>query len=148
MSRANIGRPMEILLVEDSLTHAALTIEALKQGLIRHRLTLVVDGVEALEFLRQEGKFSRAPHPDLVLLDLELPRKDGREVLMAMKADSSLDQIPVVILTSSDDPEDVQRSQLLGVDSYIIKPVDRHKFLNVVRELKNHWHADLVLPPM
>lgn len=148
MSHSNIGRPMEILLVEDSLTHAALTIEALKQGLIRHRLTLVVDGVEALAFLRREGSFGRAPQPDLVLLDLELPRKDGREVLVEMKGDSALNHIPVVILTSSDDPEDVERTQLLGVDSYITKPVDRDKFLQVVRELKNHWHADLVLPPM
>ncbi|MGE0608672.1 MAG: response regulator [Pirellulales bacterium] len=148
MSRNNIGRPMEILLVEDSLTHAAMTIEALKQGMVRHRLTLVVDGVEAMEFLRREGKFGRAPHPDLVLLDLELPRKDGREVLTDMKADTTLEHIPVVILTSSDDPDDVAQAQMLGVDSYITKPVDREKFLNVVRQLKSHWHADLVLPPM
>lgn len=144
--RDTIGRPMEILLVEDSLTDACLTIGSLKKGQIQHRLTLIRDGAEAMEFLNQQGKFARAPRPDLVLLDLHLPKKDGLEVLAEIKADHSLQTLPIVVLTASDDQEDKLRSELLGVDAYITKPVELDKFLSVVKQLKNYWHADLILP--
>lgn len=143
-----IGRPMEILLVEDGLVDARVTIGALKRGQIQHRMTLIRDGAEAMEFLRQEGKFLRAPRPDLILLDLGLPKMDGRQVLQEIKADDSLSTIPVVIMTSSDDEEDRAQSELLGVDSFITKPVDLEKFLSVVRQLKRYLHADLILPAL
>ncbi|HET6883717.1 MAG TPA: response regulator [Pirellulales bacterium] len=141
-----IGRPMEILLVEDGLVDASVTIGALRKGQIQHRMTLIRDGEEAMEFLRQDGKFARAPRPDLILLDLGLPKKDGREVLQEIKGDETLSGIPVVIMTSSDDDEDRVQSQLLGVDSFITKPVDFEKFLTVIRQLKRYLHADLILP--
>ena len=146
MSTQTIGRPMEILLVEDGLVDACVTISALKKGMIQHRLTLIRDGVEALEFLRHQGKFARAPRPDLILLDLCLPKLDGREVLSEVKVDAELKSIPVVIMTSSDDEEDRLQSELLGVDSFITKPIDMEKFLTVVRQLKRFLHADLILP--
>lgn len=141
-----IGRPMEILLVEDNLLDARITIENLKKGTIKHRLTLVRDGAEAMEFLSREGRFARAPRPDLILLDLELPKKDGREVLAEVKADYSLMDIPLVILSSSDAPEDIERGQLLHVDAYMTKPVNSEKFLAVVKKLKRHWLGQIVLP--
>lgn len=146
MSSQTIGRPMEILLVEDGLVDARVTIAALSKGQIQHRLTLIRDGLEAMEFLRQQDKFARAPRPDLILLDLCLPKKDGREVLAEVKADDSLRSIPVVIMTNSDDEEDRLQSELLGVDCFITKPVDTDKFLSVVRQLKRYLHADLILP--
>lgn len=146
MSTQTIGRPMEILLVEDGLVDARVTISALKKGQIQHRLTLVRDGQEALEFLRQEGKFARAPRPDLILLDLCLPKLDGRQLLGELKRDVDLKSIPVVIMTSSDDEEDRLQSESLGVDSFITKPIDMDKFLLVVRRLKRFLHADLILP--
>ena len=143
-----IGRPMEILLVEDGLLDARMTIAALKRGGIQHRLTLVMDGEEAMEFLRRQGPFGRAPRPDLILLDLLLPKKDGLAVLAEVRGDEELKDIPVVVLTSSHDEEDRLQSESLGVEGYITKPVDLEKFLSVVRELKAHWHADLILPAM
>ena len=146
MSSHAVGRPMEILLVEDSLTHARLTIGMLKKGRFRHRVTLVRDGAEAMEFVLREGRFSRAPRPDLILLDLELPKLDGREVLDKLKADFELKTIPVVILTSSDAHEDQVRSEMLQVESYMTKPVDVERFIAVVQQLKRFWHSDLILP--
>jgi len=146
MSSQTIGRPMEILLVEDGLVDARVTIAALRKGMIQHRLTLNRDGLEAMEFLRQEGKFARAPRPDLILLDLCLPKKDGREVLAEIKADDSLRSIPVVVMTNSDDEEDRLQSELLGVDCFITEPVDTEKFLSVVRQLKRYLHAEVILP--
>ena len=146
MHETTIGRPMEILLVEDGLVDARVTIAALKRGEIVHRLTLVRDGEEALEFLRRQGHFARAPRPDLVLLDLLLPKKDGLEVLAEIRGDEELKTIPVVVLTSSLDASDRSGCQALGVEGYITKPVDLEKFLAVVRDLKAHWHADLILP--
>jgi CheY-like chemotaxis protein len=137
---------MEILLVEDGLVDARVTIAALKKGMIQHRLTLIRDGVEAMEFLRQQGKFSRAPRPDLILLDLGLPKKDGREVMAEIKADDVLRSIPVVVMTNSDDEEDRLQSESLGVDSFITKPVDTEKFLSVVRQLRRYLHAEVILP--
>jgi chemotaxis family two-component system response regulator Rcp1 len=146
MNAEIIGRPMEILLVEDNLADARLAIESLRDGHVKHRLTLVRDGDEAMEFLNREGRFSRAPRPDLILLDLELPGKDGREVLSEVKSDYDLKDLVVVILTASKDDEDRLRSQLLHVDSYMTKPVDMDQFLRVVRELKKYWLEDVILP--
>ena len=146
MSNTAIGRPMEVLLVEDSLTDARLTMGALQRGMSQHRLTLVRDGAEAIEFLRQEGVFTRAPRPDLILLDLFLPKKDGLEVLSEIKADYDLKDIPVVILTSSEAVEDRSRCELLHVDSYITKPVNVEKFLAVVKNLRHHLQSDVIVP--
>src|SRR5262245_51401220 len=129
-----VGRPMEILLVEDSLSDAQLAIEALKDGGVKHRLTLVRDGQEALNFLRRVAQFARAPRPDLVLLDLSLPRIDGREVLASLRETEDLAQLPVVVLTASSHHEDYLKTQMLDVDAYLIKPVDMEKFITVVRE--------------
>ncbi len=141
-----VGRPMEILLVEDGLLDARVAIASLKEGLTQHRLTLIRDGEEALEFLRQEGRFARAPRPDLILLDLMLPKKSGTEVLDEVRADYSLKDIPVVVMTASDDEADRVKCQLLHVDAFISKPVNVAKFLDVVRQLKRFWLNDVILP--
>lgn len=146
MSSDPIGRPIEILLVEDSLDDAHLTFETFKNGDVPHRLTWLRDGQDAMEFLIRRGRFTRAPRPDLILLDLGLPGKDGREVLTEIKADEDLREIPVVIMTASKAHEDIVRSELLQVESYVTKPVDMDKFLNLIRELKQYLHADLMLP--
>lgn len=143
-----VGRPMEILLVEDSLMDARVTMEALKTSQMKHRLTLIRDGEEALEFLNQQGKFARAPRPDVILLDLHLPKRDGLEVLSEVRGDFDLKSIPVVVLTSSDAEEDRERCRVLDVDSYITKPVNLSKFLDVVRQLKRFWLKDVILPAL
>jgi CheY-like chemotaxis protein len=137
---------MEILLVEDGLMDARVTINALRDGLTQHRLTLIRDGAEALEFLRQDGRFARAPRPDLVLLDLMLPKKSGTEVLDEVRGDYSLKDIPVVVLTASEDEADKVKCQMLHVDAFITKPVNIEKFLTVVRQLKRFWLNDVILP--
>ena len=141
-----VGRPMEILLVEDSLTSARMTMGALKNGRVQHRLTWLTNGEDAIEFLRQAGKFSRAPRPDLILLDLGLPKKDGREVLRDVKADAGLTEIPVVVLTASTDQEDRLASERLQVESYMTKPVNLDKFLDLVSKLSRFWRTDMILP--
>ena len=141
-----VGRPMEILLIEDNQGDARLTMEALKEGDVKHRLMLAVNGDEAMQFLRREKWFARAPHPDLILLDLNLPGKDGREVLSEVKADLELKSIPVVILTSSQHDEDMLRSQELNVESYMTKPVNMEKFVTLVKQLRAYWQADVILP--
>ena len=146
MNRELVGRPMEILLVEDNFTDAALTIRALERGNVRHRLTLVRDGEEAIEFLKRLGRFARAPRPDLILLDLNLPKIDGRELLAAIKAEDALNNIPVVIMTGSQDYEDELRSQQLNVEGFVTKPVDMPKFLSLVKDLKDYWMSDVILP--
>jgi CheY-like chemotaxis protein len=146
MSNQIVGRPMEILLVEDGLMDARVTIEALRSGGIQHRLTLIRDGEEALSFLHQIGRFARAPRPDLILLDLMLPKKSGVEVLTQLRGDTNLRSIPVVVLTASDAEEDKTRCEELQVDSYIPKPVNLEKFLEVVRQLKRFWLDDVILP--
>lgn len=146
MSHNTVGRPMEIMLVEDSLMSARLAMGALKRGNIQHRLTWLTDGEEALEFLLRMGKYAQAPRPDLILLDLGLPKKDGREVLAELKADHELHDIPVVVLTASTSQEDAIRSEFLQVESYMTKPVDIRKFLKVVKELERFWHADMIVP--
>ena len=146
MSRNTVGRPMEILLVEDSLMSARVTIGALRNGGVQHRLTWLSNGEEALEFLQHRGKYTQAPRPDLILLDLGLPGKDGREVLTEIRADDDLKSIPVVVLTASTDQEDILNTERLQVESYLTKPVDLDKFRNVVRDLSRFWHADMILP--
>ena len=137
---------MEILLVEDNLIDAKLAISALKKGDIQHRLTLIRDGEEALEFLEQRGKFVRAPRPDLILLDLFLPRVDGRGLLRQLKQRQGLQSIPIVVLTASEFDDDRADCEHLQVDSYMTKPVNLDKFLDVVKELKRYWLADVILP--
>ena len=146
LNRELVGRPMEIMLVEDNFTDAALTIRALERGKVRHRLTLVRDGAEALEFLKRQGRFARAPRPDLMLLDLNLPKIDGRELLTTIKSDDDLQSIPVVIMTGSEDYEDELRGQRLNVEGFVTKPVDMPKFLSLVKELKDYWMSDVILP--
>lgn len=146
MSSNAVGRPMEILLVEDSITQARLTIQALRESNSKHRLTLVRDGREAIEFLFRQGTFSRAPRPDLILLNLRLPKVDGLDVLGAIKGDAELKEIPVVIMTASDDEEDRVRCESLEVEAYVTKPVNFDKFLAIVQELKKYWHEDVIVP--
>ena len=146
MNQETVGRSMEILLVEDSLVDARLAIEALKRGEIKHRLTLVRDGGEALEFLQRAGRFLQVPRPDLVLLDLYLPKRDGREVLASIRSEPDLKRVPVVVLTASEAHEDLVRSELLQVDAYMVKPVDLKKFVELVKQFKHFWHADVILP--
>jgi CheY-like chemotaxis protein len=133
------GRPVEVLLVEDSEGDVRLTREALKEAKVHNNLSVVKDGVEAMAFLRREGKYSAAPRPDLVLLDLNMPRKDGRAVLAEVKADPELRRIPVVILTTSKAEEDILRSYDLHANSYVTKPVDFEQFMNVVRSIEDFW---------
>ena len=140
-------KPIEILLVEDSPSDAALTIEALKQGKIANRLSHAEDGVEAMDFLRQHNKHTNAPRPDLIMLDLNLPRKDGREVLADIKAHKDLKRIPVVILTTSKSEEDILKSYNLHANCYITKPIDLNQFIKVVRCIEDFWLSIVVLPP-
>src|SRR5438874_12852403 len=129
--RTRAAPPVEILLVEDNPADVRLTREALKEGKVYNNLHWAKDGVEALEFLRREGKHAKAPRPDIILLDLNLPKKDGREVLSEIKSDDQLKHIPVVILTTSKAEEDVLRSYELHANCYVTKPVDLDKFIVV-----------------
>ena len=138
---------MEILLIEDSLTSARLTMGALKKGAFEHRLTWLSDGNDAVEFLFRRGKYAQAPRPDLILLDLGLPGKDGREVLTEIRACDELNGIPVVVMTASTDQVDMARAQQLQVESYLVKPVDLAKFLHLVKTLKRFWlNEEVILP--
>jgi len=140
------GEPIEILLVEDDEDHADLTTEALAGGKIRNRVSRVEDGVEALAFLRREGKYRDAPRPDLILLDLNMPRKDGQEVLEEIKADPALKRIPVVMLTTSKEDEHVLRAYEGHVNCYIVKPVDLEKFTAAIRSIEHFWFSIVKLP--
>jgi two-component system, chemotaxis family, response regulator Rcp1 len=139
--------PMEILLVEDNPGDVRLTKEALKEGKVYSNLHAVKDGVEAMEFLRREGRFRGVPRPDIILLDLNLPRKDGREVLQEIKSDESLKRIPVVVLTTSKAEEDVLRTYNLHANCYVTKPVDLEKFMVVVKTIDSFWLTVVTLPP-
>jgi CheY-like chemotaxis protein len=139
-------RPVEILLVEDSPSDADLTVEALSDGKVVNNLHWVEDGVEALAFLRRQGKYSHAPRPDLILLDLNLPKKDGREVLAQIKADSSLKLIPVVILTTSAAERDILKIYELNGNCYVTKPIDLEQFIAVVKLIEMFWLAVVKLP--
>jgi CheY-like chemotaxis protein len=146
--RQAIGRPMEILLVEDGLLDARLTMEALRKGGLQHRLTLIRDGEEALDFLLHHERFAQAPRPDLILLDLLLPKKSGLEVLAVLKAQDHLKDIPVVIMTASEDEQTRLECEAQHVEHYLRKPVNYDDFLAIMRKLKHHWHHDLLLPPL
>jgi CheY-like chemotaxis protein len=139
-------RPVEILLIEDSPSDTELTVEALREARVRNHLSIVEDGVQAMSFLRRQDKFSRAPRPDLIMLDLNLPRKDGREVLAEIKADEDLKTIPVVVLTTSRAEQDVLRAYNLHANCYITKPVDFEQFLEVVRSIESFWLLIVRLP--
>ena len=146
MSIDDSGRPIEILLVEDNPGDVRLTIEALKEGKVRNSLNVARDGVEAVAYLRREGPHAQAVRPDLILLDLNLPRKDGREVLAELKADERLRRIPVVILTTSRDERDVLRAYDLHANCYITKPVDLDQFIAVVQSIETFWLTIVTLP--
>ena len=140
------SKPIEILLVEDNSGDARLAREALRDAKVRNNLTWISDGSEALAFLRREGKYQRAARPDLILLDLNLPRKDGREVLTEIKADEKFKRIPVVILTTSQAEEDVARAYQLNANCYITKPVDLDQFMKVVKTNEDFWLTIVKLP--
>jgi two-component system, chemotaxis family, response regulator Rcp1 len=146
MDRLGTIRPIEILLVEDSEADAGLTIEALKEAKVKNRLWIVEDGIEAMEFLSQQGRHAEAPRPDLILLDLNLPRKDGRQVLAEIKIDPALRNIPVVVLTTSKAEEDVLKVYDLHANCYIPKPVDFARFMEVVHAIEGFWLTVVKLP--
>jgi chemotaxis family two-component system response regulator Rcp1 len=138
--------PINILLVEDNPGDVRLTIEALREGKVHNHLSVARDGVEALAYLRREGAFTEAPRPDVILLDLNLPKKDGREVLAEIKADEQLRRIPVVVLTTSKAEEDILRSYALHANCYVTKPVDLEQFITVVRSIEDFWFSIVRLP--
>lgn len=138
--------PIEILLVEDNAGDARLAQEALREAQVNNRLTWLADGAEALAFLRRERRYAEAPRPDLILLDLNIPRKDGREVLAAIKADAGLRRIPVLVLTTSQAQEDIRHAYRLNANSYISKPVDLDQFIAAVRAIEEFWLHTVSLP--
>jgi chemotaxis family two-component system response regulator Rcp1 len=140
------AKPMEVLLVEDSAGDVRLTREALKDAKVHVHLQVASDGIEAMAFLKQEGQHVHAPRPDLILLDLNLPKKDGRQVLEEIKQSPSLKSIPVVILTTSASEADILRSYMLHANCYITKPVDLNGFLDVVKSIDNFWLSVVKLP--
>ncbi len=139
--------PIEILMVEDNPGDVRLAREALKGGKVWNNLHVVEDGVAALDFLYRREPYSQAPRPDMILLDLNLPRKDGREVLAAIKADRKLQSIPVIVLTSSQAEEDILRAYHLSANCYITKPVDFGQFIKIVRTIEEFWLMIVALPP-
>lgn len=141
------GKVVDILLVEDSPGDVRLAQEALKESKMRNKLYVAEDGVEAMAFLRQEGKYKNAPRPDLILLDLNLPRKSGREVLVEVKSDDDLKRIPVVVLTVSRDEEDILKAYNHHVNCYITKPIDFSQFIKVTRSIEEFWLTIVRLPP-
>jgi len=146
MNQDTNGRPVEILLVEDNPGDVRLTREALKEAKVRNSLSVVGDGVEAMAFLRREGSYATAPRPDIVLLDLNLPKKDGREVLAEVKADPDLRRIPVVILTTSKAEEDILKTYDLHANCFVTKPVDFDQFIKVIRSIEGFWLTIVQLP--
>ncbi len=146
INRSTTGRPIEILLVEDNPGDVRLTVEGLKESKVRNNLHVARDGVEAMEFLHREGQHTSAVRPDLILLDLNLPRMDGREVLAEIKSDPKLKTIPVVVLTTSRAEHDVLRSYELQANCYITKPVDLEQFITVVKSIEDFWFTIVTLP--
>ncbi|PKM86883.1 MAG: response regulator [Firmicutes bacterium HGW-Firmicutes-12] len=142
----NDSRPIEILLVEDNLGDVRLTKEALKEAKILNNLSVVEDGVEAIAYLHQEGKYNTVCRPDLILLDLNLPRKDGREVLEIIKTDSELKCIPVVVLTTSEAEQDILKAYDLHANCYITKPVNLQQFMSVIKSIEDFWLSIVRLP--
>jgi chemotaxis family two-component system response regulator Rcp1 len=145
-SNGNGHKAIEILLVEDNPGDVRLIIEAMREAKLDNRFHVVEDGVEAMQFLRREGRFGDAPRPDLILLDLNLPKKDGRAVLAEVKADPALKRIPVVVLTTSQAEEDVLRAYDLHANCYITKPVDMEQFMKVVAQIDEFWIRVVTLP--
>ncbi|MER7278306.1 response regulator [Dactylosporangium sp. NPDC000244] len=139
--------PIEVLLVEDDPGDVLMTQEAFEEHKVRNKLNVVQDGEEALAYLRREGKFADATRPDLILLDLNLPRVDGREVLQVIKEDQDLRRIPVVVLTTSQADEDILRSYSLHANAYVTKPVDFDSFIAVVRQIDEFFVSVVKLPP-
>jgi len=147
MGNSLSGKSIDILLVEDNPGDARLAHEALKESKVKNTIYTVEDGVEAMSFLRMEGRYAGSPRPDLVLLDLNLPRKDGREVLAEIKNDENLKSIPVVILTVSKAEEDVLKTYNLHANCYITKPIDLNQFIKVVKSIEDFWLTIVKLPP-
>ena len=147
MTQDQFGMPIEILLVEDSPGDVRLTEEAMIDSRVKNKLNVVMDGEEAMRYLKREGEYSDANIPDLILLDLNLPRKDGREVLKEIKQDPELKRIPVVILTTSRSEQDILKTYESHANCYISKPVDLEEFLRVVRSINDFWLSIVKLPP-
>jgi two-component system, chemotaxis family, response regulator Rcp1 len=147
MRRTKPGKPIEILLAEDNPGDVRLTMEALHDAKVLNRMSVAADGVEAMAFLRREGQYASAPRPDLILLDLNMPKKDGREILAEIKADPDLRRIPVVVLTTSTAEKDIMESYNLHANCYIAKPVDLDQFLEVVKSIEDFWLTIVRLPP-
>jgi two-component system, chemotaxis family, response regulator Rcp1 len=146
MFMTEVGKPIEILLVEDNPGDIRLTKEALCEAKVSNNLNVVYDGVEALRFLKREGEYSNAPRPDIIFLDLNLPKMDGREVLAVIKDDSTLRRIPVVVLTTSNAEQDIIKSYDLHANCYINKPVDLDQFIKIVTSIENFWLTVVKLP--
>lgn len=147
MGNGEVGRPVNILLVEDNLGDVRLTQEALKEGKVINNLSVARDGEEAMEFLWRKGKYANAIRPDLILLDLNMPKKDGRAVLMDIKNDEELRSIPVVVLTTSVAEQDILKAYNLHANCYITKPVDLGQFIEVVKNINDFWFSVVKLPP-
>jgi two-component system, chemotaxis family, response regulator Rcp1 len=146
MATQEYGKPIDILLVEDNAGDSRLAVEALKESKLRNNLHIVVDGMEAMDFLYKRGKYEQVPRPDLILLDLNLPKKDGREVLAEIKSDPDLKRIPVVILTISKAEEDVLKTYNLHANCFITKPLDLNQFVTVVKSIEDFWLTIVKLP--
>jgi CheY-like chemotaxis protein len=140
------GQPIEILMVEDNPGDVRLTQEALREAKVRNNIHVLTDGVEALAYLRRQGRYANASRPDVILLDLNLPKKDGREVLAEIKVDPNLLRIPVVILTSSEAEEDILKAYNLHANAYVAKPVGLEQFMAVVRKIEGFWLEIVKLP--
>lgn len=147
MNKPKGGKPIEILLVEDNPADVRLTEEAFKEGKVLNNLSVVANGVEALDFLRRKGKYADSPRPDLILLDLNMPKKNGREVLGEIKQDPDFKRIPIVVLTISKSEEDIMKSYNLHANCYISKPVGLDKFIDVVKSIEDFWLTIVKLPP-
>ena len=147
MNSQTMGRPIEILLVEDNPGDVRLTQEALKENKVSNNLHVANNGLVAMAFLNRSGEYTDVPRPDLILLDLNLPKKDGRQVLAEIKCNGHLRQIPVVILTTSEAEEDISKAYDLHANCYVTKPVDLEKFITVVKSIENFWLTIVKLPP-
>ncbi len=147
MDMKNKFKAVEILLIEDNPGDVRLTVEALKESKIINNLNVVDDGIEALSYLQKEGIYKDKPRPDLIILDLNLPKKDGREVLGEIKSEDSLKQIPIAILTTSEAEEDIIKSYELHANCYITKPVNMEQFIKVVKSVGDFWFSIVMLPP-
>jgi two-component system, chemotaxis family, response regulator Rcp1 len=142
-----IPKIIEILLVEDSPADVLIAREALTEAKLLNKIHVAEDGVEAMDFLHRKGKFASSPRPDLILLDLNLPRKNGREVLAEIKADDELRTIPVVVLTTSRSEEDILKSYNLHANCYVVKPVEFDSFVKAVQSIRHFWFSVVTLPP-